>query len=163
MNIRGEFTSSPADARSPSKLRRARLGHLAIAFAIPGIVIVGVIARGGKEAEALTWQYTVACAGGAAALVYLGLEWNLQRILRSAKEEYFQFAFTDDGIEIRSEKAETKMSWDLINKATLDDEGVVLFWPDGSPFFIPARGFANGYPRAELREFLRSKLRSSST
>jgi hypothetical protein len=91
------------------------------------------------------------------------MEFRVRHAAKKSKPEEIKVYFTDEGIEVTSNIAQSKHSWREIKKVTLDERGVLLSinLEDHSgffSFFIPAHAFTGGYfPLKELKLLAKQK------
>jgi hypothetical protein len=159
MTTRAEFTLNSEDILTASRMVKGRVARLATAFFIVVFIVGTAFGRGGRDTDSLTFSYMAVCVVVATGALFLGLEWDFRRKARAIPKDRIEIEITDDWFEIKSGANLVRNTWDGLRKASLDRNGVLLYWRDGTPFFIPARAFLSGYPRAELKSLLQRKLR----
>jgi hypothetical protein len=86
------------------------------------------------------------------------MEWNFRRRVKKVKPEEQKIFFTDDGFEFSNGLMQSKETWDIITRASLDKRGILFYiGSQNSSFFVPARAFVDGFPLQEMKSLLLRK------
>lgn len=161
MHYEARFIPTPDDIVTGYRMRH-RLGDDLLKLCMFAAALVAVV----FGVAAYLMAFPVVGILGAllvpVAFIPAAMVWNVRRVARKWPQEEMRFLISDAGVEVHSSVAQTKYTWSVFTKASLDDRGLLLFVHPEVYSFIPARAFTSGYfPRHELKALLSAKLRDA--
>jgi len=159
MNAHAEFTTEPDDILTAARMHGKQRSQRLAALAGVGVLCFLVFDRAGWSVHSDDLPYLATCAAVAVALILIIQEWGLRRAAEKAPKKKVEIDLTEEGIELKSCSPPLKEKWEVLKKVSLDHRGLMLYVTNDLFVFVPARAFRGGYPRTELKEFFKRKLR----